>query len=139
MAKDETIKAIPAGPEKESWWYFQLKEKQETPKRMEDAAKFLATMISVSLTVFLASAGKDGLSASGIPISTSISLVLWFLSLIFAFLVLFPFRYRFAKDSVDSYCEAHAKIVRVKRGMLFCSVLFFFMALLMLGVVFLFK
>ncbi len=133
----ESVVGVPAGPEKESWVRFQGLQQQETPKRMEDAAKFLASMISVSLAIFLSVGGKDGLSGASAPVSVLISVVCWFFSLLFSFVVMFPFPYRYAKDSVNDYRRAHGKMVRVKRVFLFVSVGFYFVALLILGVVFL--
>ncbi len=132
----EPIKATPAGPEKESWVRFSWKEKQETPKRYEDAAKFLASMISISLAIFLSIAGKNGLSTPQHTTGIRVALVLWFLSMLLAFIVLFPLPYKYAKDSIASFQKAHAKIVRVKGFLLSASLVSYFIALFILGAIF---
>ena len=38
-------------PEDTSWREHKWAEQQKVPERIEDAAKFLATMISISLTI----------------------------------------------------------------------------------------
>jgi hypothetical protein len=131
------VKAQPAGPEKESWYMFRLKEEQETPIRLEDAAKFLSSMIAVSLTIFLSVTGKDG-SVSVSVTKMLLVLVPWILSLLTSFFVLFPFRYKYSKDSIKTFQDAHKKIVKTKRTLLIFSLGFYFLALVILGTIFLF-
>ena len=38
MEQPVSAASKPAGPEKESWYRYRLKEEQETPQRLEDAA-----------------------------------------------------------------------------------------------------
>ena len=113
-------------PDTQSWREHMWKEKQQTPNRLEDAAKFLATMISISLSLFL-TVGKSTLTDSGGP--AKLSIALWLLSLIAAFLVLFPWRYKYSSVSVASMKEAHARIVRYKYGLLALSSVLFLAAL----------
>ena len=134
MDKPELVVSKPAGPEKESWYHYRLKEEQETPKRLEDAAKFLASMISVSLSIFLSVSGKSGFPETR---GVTAALVMWILSLILSFFVLFPFRYRFSADSVKSFRGAHRKIVAVKRFLLTLSLVLFALALIALIFIFL--
>ena len=54
MTQEKIIKSRKSIPDTRSWYEFFWREKQETPNRIEDAAKFVATMISISLTIFLA-------------------------------------------------------------------------------------
>lgn len=126
--------AQPAGPEKESWFNYRLKEEQDTPSRYEEAAKFLATMISVSLTIFLSVTNfKAGSHSAGV----AAILIAWLMSLLCAFLVLFPFAYEFSRDSVNSFKETHQQIIRRKRTLLKISVGLYFFTLLLLAALYL--
>lgn len=130
----EIVIAQPAGPEKESWFQYRLKEEQDTPSRYEEAAKFLATMISISLTIFLSVTGlKEGSSPAGV----AAILIFWLVSLMCAFLVLFPFAYEFSGDSVNSFRDAHQQIVKRKRSLLKISVGLYFFTLLLLAALYL--
>jgi hypothetical protein len=117
-------------PDTQSWREHMWKEKQQTPNRLEDVAKFLATMISISLSMFLA-VGKTTLTDSEGP--AKLSIALWLLSLIAAFLVLFPWRYKYSSVSVASMKEAHARIVRHKYWLLALSSVLFLAALSILA------
>jgi hypothetical protein len=135
----KVVKSKAASPDKEIWYRFSLQEQQETPKRLEDAAKFLASMISISLSIFLSVAGKDGLSNLVSSFGVILALIFWIISLLTSFFVLFPFRYKFSTDSVKSFQKTHQKIVKVKRILLTVSLVFFSLALIILGVLFLLK
>ena len=54
MDQPEVIKSSTSSPDTKSWFEYTWKEQQETPNRLEDAAKFMASIISISLTIFLA-------------------------------------------------------------------------------------
>ena len=132
MAEEEVIKVESTQPpeDAEEWFEYIRKEERGTLDRLEDAAKFLATMISVSLTVF-ASVTKAG-NIKVLQGIARVALIAWLLSLLLAFLVLFPFRYRFISFSVKSVKEKYRKIVRLKWGLLISSTLLFFAALCIL-------
>jgi hypothetical protein len=134
MAEEEVIKVESTKPpeDAEEWLEYVRREERGTLDRLEDAAKFLATMISVSLTIF-ASVTKAGnvMVLQGIA---RIALVAWLLSLLLAFLVLFPFRYRFISFSVKSIKAKYRKIVHLKWGLLISSTLLFLAALTILVV-----
>ncbi len=106
-------------------------------KRLEDVAKFLVTMISISLSIFLA-VGKASFEEPGNNILLKISLILWMLSLIVSFLVLFPWRYSYSGSSVGSIKEMHQKVVRGKYGLLIIGTALFLSALSILTYLFLF-
>ncbi|MDX2245562.1 MAG: hypothetical protein SF052_02220 [Bacteroidia bacterium] len=124
-----------ASPEKKNWREYLLKTRQEEPARLEEAAKFLAGMISISLSIFLdinetAFAGKMyfGWVATGIG--------LWLLSLLSAFLVLFPWNYRYSEDAIATVEEMHRRVVRIKRTFLIAATMLFTTALVILSVVY---
>lgn len=117
-------------PDSEDWLKHIGEEERKTPERLEKTAQFLSSMIAISLTVFLAvTRSGDRLMACW---AVKIALLAWLSSLILAFLVLFPFRYRFIESSVKSIKLAHTRIVRVKWILLILSSSLFFGALCIL-------
>ena len=129
------LSAKKATPEDQSWLEHSWKNQQEEPSRLEDAAKFLAGMISISLTIFL-KINQDGAVSIAKYEGTSWIVVSWLLSLIFSFAVLYPFSYRFAPNSVDSIKKMHQRVVRTKQILLAVSVALFLLSLVSLGVYF---
>ncbi len=125
------IPATFASSDAEKWRTYQLESQQKTPERLEDAAKFLAGMISISLTIFLKlnPEGFKGLEQHPLTITAA---VLWLLSLLAAFLVLFPVPYRYASTSSEDIKRMHRKVVRYKYACLMISALLFLIALGML-------
>jgi membrane protein YdbS with pleckstrin-like domain len=121
-------------PDTESWYQYMLKAKQDAPNRLEDAAKFLATMISLSLTLFLAICGGNAELVKHANFSAiKIALVIWIGALVVSFFVLFPWRYRYIENSAQSIQTTHQRIVRVKRILLFISLVLFLAALFITG------
>ncbi len=124
-------------PDTESWYSYIWSAQQNVPDRLEDAAKFLATMISLSLTLFLAiSGGKSAIADHPDFFWIKVAVICWIFSLIFSFLVLFPMSYRYVGESVQSIKDMHKRIVKRKRALLIVSLLLFLIALWLLIVVF---
>ncbi|WP_282782625.1 hypothetical protein [Phaeodactylibacter xiamenensis] len=112
----------------QSWIKHQREVQQKTPERIEDAAKFLSGMISISLTIFL-KLNPDGfkeMAGSGL-LNTAV--LLWIASLVFTFLVLFPAPYRYHDSSAASIRKMHKNVVRYKYGMLAAGAVLFLAAL----------
>lgn len=121
--------------QQDEYWQKYLKDNQaKEPERLEDAAKFLSGMISISLTIFL-KINDEGLDSMPrwVMIST---VVLWLLALAGAFFVFFPFRYSVQEAAPQSIKDFHRKMVRRKRALLLGSTVCFFFALGLLGLVF---
>ncbi len=137
MKEEEVIKSKQSAPDTKSWYEYIWREKQETPNRLEDAAKFLATMISISLSIFLA-IGKTSFENYQNKTPLKISIILWILSLLVSFFVLFPWRYSCSSTSVNSIKEMHQKVVRNKYWLLIASLVLFLTALSILAYLFLF-
>ncbi len=117
-------------PDSEDWYKHIGEEEHKTHERLEKTAQFLSSMIAISLTVFLTvTRSGDTLMACW---AVKVALLAWLSSLILAFLVLFPFRYRFIEGSVKSIKLAHAPIVRAKWVLLIISSSLFFGALCIL-------
>jgi hypothetical protein len=86
---EKEIRATPAPPETKSWIEYSYKLQQDTPNRFEDAAKFLATIIAITLTIIITAIDKLKVILIH-PIWLFVVLVFWLTALLFAFLVLFP-------------------------------------------------
>jgi hypothetical protein len=127
------VKGQPAPPDTKSWFEYSWKLQQGVPERLEDAAKFLAIMISLSLTII--STALDQIKAIVVkPIFIFFGLMLWLAALFFAFMVLFPRKYRFHSMSMESIKRTHARIVRTKQVRLFIAVVLYFIPFVMLAV-----
>ncbi len=119
-------------PETESWMKYAWEMKQKTPDRIEDAAKFLATMISISLSVFLALMRLDpALKQGGLEMIVP---AIWIVSLIIALYVLYPRDYRHSSDSAASIESMTEDIIAKKRSRLFLAVVSFVAGFLVFGI-----
>jgi len=122
--------------EQDQYWQEYVKEQQaKEGERVEDAAKFLSGMISISLAIFV----KINPQAFNLMADTwwaAVVVVLWLLSLGLSFFVFFPFGYRYHPEVPSSIQAFHEKMVRRKRGLLLWSMVCFFLALCMLGIAF---
>jgi hypothetical protein len=135
MEEKKVVKSKEPPEDAEDWLEYINQEERKTPERLEDAAKFLATMIAISLSIFTAvskAGGVQGVQVFKWP--AGIALFAWLLSLLFAFLVLFPFRYRCLSTSVKSIKAMHRRVVRIKWVLLILSSFLFFAALCILVV-----
>ncbi len=56
--QENKLQGKPAPPDTKSWFEYSWKLKQDVPNRYEDAAKFLATIISLTITIIFASYEK---------------------------------------------------------------------------------
>ncbi|MGD2092440.1 MAG: hypothetical protein PVH61_40105 [Candidatus Aminicenantes bacterium] len=134
--KEIEVEGQPAPPDTKSWFEYSWKLQQGVPERLEDAAKFLAVMISLSLTIISTALGQ--LKAIVVqPIFIFIGLMLWLAALFFAFMVLFPRKYRFHSMSMESIKRTHALIIRTKQVRLFIAVVLYFIPFVMLAVLYL--
>lgn len=117
-------------PEDQSWLDHFEKTQQETPKRLEDAAKFLTGIISVCLTIFLKLSNQP---LEGIKdILAKGTMLFWFVSVIAALYVLFPHQYKQARDSLTQIKDTHNEIVTHKKRYFYTSVAFFIAGLALL-------
>lgn len=107
------IKAIPATSEEKSWIEYQRSESQGTLKRLEDTAKYLSGLSSISLTIVL---GPDHEIFKTLHHSNWLKagIISWLLSILFTLAVVFPFRYGYIANSSGSIRGMHRKIARLK-------------------------
>lgn len=111
---------------------YSWETKQQTPARLEDAAKYLAVMMTVAITLFLGGIGKNAVLTISSWWIKSIPL-LWCLSLILSFLVLYPKKkYRFNGSSAESIQEMTEKIIQWKQRLFFAASLCFLVGMVLL-------
>lgn len=125
-------KAEPAHPEAEAWHEYFRKQREESPQRLEEAAKFLSGMIAITLSIVATTIDKQ-LTLN--PALTRACLLCWLLSLILAFLVVFPLPYKIVKNSAQSIARTHRKTVFFKYIVLALSVSLFMAALVILVII----
>ncbi len=123
-----------ATPAEKSWREYALKAQQEAPAHFESAAKFLTGIVSICLTIFL-KVNEDTFGSKSIW--EGIAVVLWLLSVVFAFFVFFPFGYGYSKHSAQKIEAANQKVLQTKRFALLVSTVFFLVGLFILVGVFL--
>ena len=110
-----------------SWLSHAQKEKLEAPKRLEETAKFLVAIISISLTIFISDRPEDMEPTTD---KTFIWVaIIWMISVLLSFFVLFPWRYKFNPESVEDIERAYRKITNTKRWILMLSLVFYLVAL----------
>ena len=129
--RPERLHGGATSPDTKSWYEHVWKTQQETPARLEEAAKFLSGVISITLTLFL-TVGKSAFENVRPTGYARTAVALWLLSLVLCILVIFPRKYRYCDTSVESIKEAHRKIVRTKSLLLLGSLLLFLAALTIL-------
>jgi hypothetical protein len=107
------IKAVPATSEEKSWIEYQRSESQGTLKRLEETAKYLSGLSSVSLTILL---GPDHEIFKTLHDSNllKVGIISWLLSILFTLAVVFPFRYSYIGNSFSSIRKMHQRIARLK-------------------------
>jgi len=111
----------------QAWLKHIRQEQQEAPKRMEETAKYLAAIISISLTIFLGQRPDSLPEWTTTPLLTAA--LLWMLAAVVSFFVLFPWPYRYAPDSPGSIEATYRRITRVKLLLLIGAVVCYLVAL----------
>lgn len=131
----ESRRLDPAEQESRRAWIAHIQELRfKTPERLEDAAKFLATMVSVSFTLFLGLVDFKALRSEAGYGWVQAAFVAVLLSLVLAFTVVFNFRTRLRiTDTLAGYERWHTRLVRRKLTLLVVAVLCFLFALIALS------
>jgi hypothetical protein len=135
MNEPQIIKSQKDAPDTQSWYEYVWKAEQDTPNRLEDAAKFMATMISISFTIFL-SDGKNAFENYQDSLYLKIALISWIISLLSAFLVLFPQKYQYISCSAADIKKTNKKIINRKNLFLIISLSLYLLALGIIGILF---
>jgi len=129
------IKATAATPEELSWIEFQLKEKQAALSRLENTAKYLSGLSSVTLTIILGPNNEIFRSLTH-SITLKAGIISWLISILCTLVVLFPFRYRYANNSVDSIRRLHKKMAGLKFIFLLLGCLFYIAGICLVAFIF---
>lgn len=120
-------------PEIESWMRYTWEMKQKTADRIEDAAKALATMISIALSFFW---GILGLNAELKQlIDSKILSVIWILALIISFFVLYPRKYKFNPYSADTIKKMTEEMIHFKKILFLISIILFIFGFPLFGLI----
>ena len=129
----------------ERWRAYHLSAQEEAPKRLEEAAKVLTGVIALTLTLLIdnnslkAAAKVEEVAAiENVSPLGAISTGFWLLSLLMAFLVVFPRRYRYVSQSSQDIQRMHERTVGWKYGLLVASVELYLVALGLAAWVYLF-
>ncbi|MFN0013197.1 MAG: hypothetical protein ACKVU2_01500 [Saprospiraceae bacterium] len=124
-----------ATPDEEAWHDFRRQSEQETPKRLEEAAKYLSGLISVVFAIFAARNQSvfQQIESKGM-VTTALLLLL--LALAATLFIIFPLRWRQVSQSAADIERVHRAGVRFKYRMLVLGVLLFLVAMGLLAVVF---
>jgi hypothetical protein len=127
MNGNNSPKSKRAGKEEIAWLDYLQEEIRSTPGRLEDAAKFISTIIGVTLSIFLAIM-KSG---DHLPLTNQVkfALIAWLFSLLLSLAVIFPLKYKCVALSAESIKRMHYRIVRTKLILLILSALLFLAAL----------
>lgn len=124
-------KNIPKGqtisPEEAAWLAHAQAEQQKSPDRVEEAAKYLAGIIAISLTIFIDKRPNN--LADWTTNWLTLAAILWMLATFLSLFVLFPFPYTYQQDNPDSIKAAFQKVARRKRAVLSIAVILFVIAL----------
>ena len=120
------IQGMPARQTDLKWIEYQLKEKQDTLKRLEDTAKYLSGLASVSLTILLAP-NKEAFRLFDCSWLLKTGILCWLISILFTLAVLFPFRYKYMENSAQSIRTMFKRTTALKYTLLILGT-FFYMA-----------
>ena len=112
--KTKEVKGTPAPPENRDWLRYLQRLRESAPERYEDAAKFLVTLVSLTLAITTTGYEKLGQILLS-PVLALAILLPWLFSLFCAFQVLFPQRYDLSGREVDKIKSTHNQIIRRKR------------------------
>lgn len=124
------VSSTPTSEADKRWIAYRHKLEEEEPLRLEEAAKFLAGIIGVSISIFFSS---NMLTEGAVKGFFVVAALLLMVALLLAFLVLMPRPYRSVKNSAQAIERMHRKAVTWKTGFLAGSVVAYVLALGMLA------
>ena len=128
---DKEIQSSFPPADAQSWTEYSWKMQQDVPNRFEDAAKFLATIISLTITLFFTAIEKLKLIVPD-TFFVAVILLVWLSALGLAFFVLVPFRYEFVSNSHEAIKRLQRKIVAKKKNLFLLSTCLYFIPFLLL-------
>jgi hypothetical protein len=134
----------PEDPEAQHWRNYAREGMYETPKRLEEAAKFLTGLIALTLTLSLDNDflkkelyadGKAQVMDAWAQWCMKIGIGCWLLSVLAALFVIFPMPYAYASNSSASIQAMHRQVLRRKYAGLIAAAFFYLVALALVAFV----
>lgn len=107
------IKATASTTEEISWIEYQRTENQAAPHRLEEAAKYLSGLSSISLTIMLGPY-SDLFKEYKDVVGLKIGVVCWLISIVLTLAVVFPFPWQYIRNSENSIRKMNGRITKVK-------------------------
>ncbi len=135
----DTLEEAESSAEKnwaESWTAHALKMQQNAPEHFENAAKFLAGLVSICLTLFV-KINDTAFANTEFFVWIGLGVILWLTSIVLSFFVFFPFTYSYFDESPKQIEDACRDIVRTKKRYLRFATIAFLLGLIILTWVFL--
>ena len=117
-----------ATPEEEAWHAYRRQSEQETPKRLEEAAKYLSGIMSIVFTI-LTTRDPAVFQRNAIGAAVTAASAFLLLALVATLFVVFPLRWRQVSQSAADIERVHRASVRLKYGLLVTGAVFFMLAL----------
>jgi hypothetical protein len=133
---EKEIQGFPAPPDTKSWLEYSWKLQQDVPNRFEDAAKFLATIISLTITIIFTALDKLEFIVPHRAVLVC-ALTIWLAALFFAVMTLFPHKYAFHSKSVENIKEAQQQIIETKKTYFLIALGLYFLPLSVLAILYL--
>jgi len=118
------IQATSSAPADISWIEYQRAEQQGTLKRLEETARYLSGLTSISLTLIVGG-NHELLRQFNTAVLFRIGLAGWLLSIFCSLAAVFPFRYIYLANSADSIRKSNNKAARIKLCFLVAAALFY--------------
>lgn len=118
------IRATTSTPEELSWIEHQRKENQAALSRLEETAKYLSGLSSLSLTIMLAPYNEI-LKEFRTVTTLKVGIVCWLISILFTLAVVFPYRYRYISNSAGSIRNVNSRIAGLKFIFLLIGTVFY--------------
>jgi phosphoglycerol transferase MdoB-like AlkP superfamily enzyme len=125
--QDPLIKQVRPATETErtNWPNYLQKSREEAPARIEEAAKYLSGIVSLSFVIVL----KPLITDNNPTVLVVITLLTWILSVILGLYVVFPFQYRVCSGSAESIIKTLDIIVKRKKSILTLAIFLYLAAL----------
>lgn len=118
-----------ASDQEKAWLRYYQKMKEEEPSRLEEAAKYLSALVSISLTMLMGFVRLQ-LVYFSVYALMMVSL-LWIISILTGFAVLLPQLYKTNKESAQAIEQSVKRVVKTKGTFLGIAAVSFVLGLLL--------
>jgi hypothetical protein len=132
------IQATTSTREDLNWIEYQTKEKQETLKRLEETAKYLSGLSSVSLAIMVGP-NNEVFKQLNHSFLLKLGIISWLVSILFTLAVLFPFRYKYSGNSAQSIRYMVKRTAGVKYALLIGGTFFYLAGICITVFLYIFK